>query len=133
MTAEWAEAPTDHGGPPMPLPERVRQLRNEHGWSQGELATKIGADAAQISRYEHAKTSPSADAVVRLAEVFDVSCDYLLVEDAPRRRFRTPQDAFGDQLAAINELADDDLALVLAFTDALVTKTRLRNLVSDAG
>jgi len=115
----------------MALPERVRQLRDEHNWSQGELATKIGADAAQISRYEHGKTSPSADAVVRLAEVFDVSCDYLLVEDAPRRRFRTPEDALGDRLASIDELGDNDLALVLAFTDALVTKTRLRNLVGE--
>jgi hypothetical protein len=31
-----------------------------------------------------------------------------------------------------NELADDDLSLVLVFTDALVTKTRLRNLQADA-
>lgn len=112
----------------MALAERVKLLRTELGWSQGELATKIGADAAQISRYENGRITPSADAIVRLAEAFDVSCDYLLVEDAPRRRFRTPEDALGEHLASLAELSDEDLELVLRFIDALVTKTRLRTL-----
>lgn len=77
---------------------------------------------------ENGRITPSADAVVRLAEVFDVSCDYLLVDDAPRRRFRTPEDVLGDHLATIAELSDDDLHLVASFIDALVTKTRLKTL-----
>jgi len=67
----------------MSLRERVHALRKEHGWSQGELAEKVGADPAQISRYENGRITPSADVVVRIAEVFDVSTDYLLVDDAP--------------------------------------------------
>ncbi len=112
----------------MALQERVKQLRGERGWSQGELAAKVGADAAQISRYENGRITPSADAIVRLAEVFDVACDYLLVDDAPRRRFRSAEDALGDRLAALAELSDEDLHLVLSFVDALVTKTRLKTL-----
>jgi transcriptional regulator with XRE-family HTH domain len=42
-----------------------------------DLAAKIGTDAGQISRYENGRMSPSADAVVRLAEILDVSTDYL--------------------------------------------------------
>jgi transcriptional regulator with XRE-family HTH domain len=112
----------------MSLSERVRDLRKEHGWSQGELAEKVGADPAQISRYENARITPSADVVVRIAEVFDVSTDYLLVDDAPRRPFRRGDEALGDRLAQVEELGPDDLALVLSFIDALVTKTRLKTL-----
>ena len=127
MGAQWLRADED-GGPLMALAERVRQLRSQHGWSQGELAEQVGADPAQISRYEHGRITPSADAVVRLAQAFDVSCDYLLVDDAPRRRFRSAEDVLGDQLAAVAELGEHDREMVASFIEALVTKTRLKAL-----
>ncbi len=89
-------------------------------------------DAAQISRYEHGHITPSAGALIRLAEAFDVSCDYLLLDDAPRRPFRTPEDNLGDRLANLDELDNDDLELVVRFIDALVTKTRLKTLAANA-
>lgn len=116
----------------MALRDRVKQLRTENKWSQGELADRIGGDAAQISRYEHGHIAPSADALIRLAEAFDVSCDYLLLDDAPRRPFRTPEDGLGDRLANLDELDNDDLELVVRFIDALVTKTRLKTLAANA-
>lgn len=131
VRTEWLRH-HETGGPLMALAERVKQLRAEHSWSQGDLATQIGADAAQISRYENGRITPSADALVRLAETFDVSCDYLLLDDAPRRRFRSPEDILGDHLAELAELNDDDLELVTRFIDALVTKTRLKTLATNA-
>lgn len=116
----------------MALAERVKQLRTEHTWSQGDLAERVGADPAQISRYENGRITPSADAIVRLAEVFDVSCDYLLVDNAPRRPFRSPEDLLGNRLHTITELDDHDRQLVTSFLDALVTKTRLKHLAADA-
>lgn len=127
MSAQWVRQ-VDHGGPVMSLQERVKQLRKEHGWSQGELAERAGGDPAQISRYENGRITPSADAVVKLAEVFDVSTDYLLVEDSPRRPFRGAEDALGDRLGTIGELSPEDLTLLLGFLDALVTKNRLKAL-----
>ena len=62
----------------MPLPDQIKVLRKEHGWSQADLATRVGGDAGQISRYENGKITPSVDVVVRLAEIFDVNTDYLL-------------------------------------------------------
>ncbi len=116
----------------MSLRERVHELRKEHGWSQADLAGRIGADAAQISRYENGRITPSADVIVRLAETFDVSCDYLLLDEAPRRPHRTPEDTLGPRLATLAELGDDDLTLVTSFIDALVTKTRLKVLAGGA-
>src|SRR5580658_9703887 len=117
--AEWACG--DEDGATMPIGERIKQLRSERRLSQGELAARIGADAGQISRYENGHISPSAEAL-------DVSCDYLLVEDAPRRAFRAASDVLGERLAGLSELSGDDLSSLLNVLDALVAKNRLKAL-----
>lgn len=130
MGAEWLRQ-DDPGGAPVSLPERIRALRTENSWSQGQLAEHIDAEQAQVSRYESGRAVPSLATVVRLAEAFGVCTDYLLVDDAPRRPFRSAEDALGDQLATIAELSDDDRAMLLSFLDALVTRTRLKRLTAD--
>ncbi len=129
--AEWASGTQE--GVAMPIGERIKTLRAERRWSQGELATAIGADPGQISRYENAHIAPSADAIVRLAEALDVSCDYLLIDDAPRRQFRSPiEEALGDNLIAVTELSEEDLSSVQNFVDALVTRARLKALAGGS-
>ena len=59
----------------MPLGETAKALRKERGWSQADLASRVGGDAGQISRYENGKISPSVDVVVKLAEAFDIATD----------------------------------------------------------
>jgi len=130
MRTEWLQQHKTGDTTPMALAERVKQLRTEHTWSQGDLAQRIDADPAQISRYENGRITPSADAIIRLAQTFNVSCDYLLVDNAPRRPFTSPEDALGPQLHHLNELNPDDLELITRFIDALVTKTRLKNLTN---
>lgn len=131
MAPDWLYR-HEPGGAVMSLRDRVHQLRKERGWSQAELASRIGADAGQISRYEHGRITPSADAVVRLAEVFDVSTDYLLVETAPRRPLHAPEDALGDKLADLVSLDDNERALVLGVIDAVTTKAKLRAITGSA-
>ena len=131
MPTEWLRQ-AEHGAPLMALAERVKQLRTENTWSQTDLAQHIGADPAQISRYENGRIAPSADAIIRLAQTFNVSTDYLLIDDAPRRPHKSPEDTLGPRLHTLNELNTNDRELVHAFIDALVTKTRLKHLAADA-
>jgi transcriptional regulator with XRE-family HTH domain len=111
----------------MPLGETVKALRKERGWSQGDLATRVGGDAGQISRYENGKISPSVDVVVKLAEAFDVATDYLLVDGTARRPFRAPTDLLGERLANLDQLSDDDRAALIHIIDGLLANTRVRN------
>lgn len=132
MTAQWAWN-TDHDGAhDMPLGERIRALRNEHNWSQADLATKIGADTGQISRYETAKMTPGADVIVKIAEALNVSCDHLLVDDAPRRPFRAPDTNLGDRLNDLPELSADDWTSLNHIIDALLAQNRIRHALRDA-
>ena len=126
--AKWAY--TKQGEVVMPIGVRIKELRSEQRLSQGDLATMIGADPGQISRYENGHIAPSADAIVRLAEALDVSCDYLLIDDAPRRGFRTAiENALGESLNEVTQLNEDDLRSVQNFIDALVTRARIKAIV----
>lgn len=116
----------------MPLGDRIRSLRNERNWSQTDLATRIGADTGQISRYETGKMAPGADVIVKLAEALDVSCDHLLIDAAPRRPFAPPDHHLGDRLAQLDELTDEDRTALLHMLDALIAKNRVRNALRDA-
>lgn len=133
MAAEWALRIEEEGPVPMVLGQRVKQLRKEAGWSQGDLGGRIGTDSQRVSRYENGRITPSVDALVRIAEALDVSIDYLLVEDAPRRPLHVADAALAARLADLAELAEDDRASLLHMLDALVTKNRLKALAGERG
>lgn len=58
--------------------ERIRELRIEKGFSMNALAIKIGVSDAAISNWENGVNEPKANYIVKLANVLDVSTDYLL-------------------------------------------------------
>lgn len=51
--------------------EFVKQLRNQHGWSQSELAALSGLSIKTIQRIEHGQGAPSMDTAKALASVFE--------------------------------------------------------------
>ena len=61
-----------------PFPQRLRRLRRDRDWSQGQLAQKIGIDKQRISKYERGLSSPPLDILIQIAYSLDVSLDYLL-------------------------------------------------------
>jgi len=132
--AEWASHPS--GGHLMPSPfhgERLKALRTEAGWSQAELAENIGSDARQVSRYENNKVAPGLEAVIRMAETFNVSVDYLLIERAERRPLNAPSSHVDARLADLDQLTDEERATITNVIDALVTKAKLRLITGGAG
>ena len=61
------------------LGNRIRQLRAERGWSQRELARRVGVSSKSvISYYELGERFPSYEVLIKLANVFGVTTDYLL-------------------------------------------------------
>ena len=57
---------------------RIKDLREDRDMRQSDLASATGIDQRTISNYETGKTAPDAYALIRLADFFDVSIDYLL-------------------------------------------------------
>lgn len=67
----------------MMLGMRIALLRANNGWSQAELARRIGVSASAVGMYEQGRREPSLDLVIRLANEFGVSTDYLLIGNLP--------------------------------------------------
>ena len=57
---------------------RIRDLREDRDLRQSDLAKATGIDQRTISNYETGKTAPDAYALIKLADFFQVSIDYLL-------------------------------------------------------
>lgn len=60
------------------LAQRLIEARSRKGWSQADLATFSGVAAAQISRYESARSVPRSEVAGKLAGALGVSFNWLL-------------------------------------------------------
>lgn len=57
---------------------RIRDLREDRDLRQADVAQAIGIDQRTLSNYETGKTNPDSFAIIKLADFFNVSADYLI-------------------------------------------------------
>ncbi|HUI41224.1 MAG TPA: helix-turn-helix transcriptional regulator [Terriglobia bacterium] len=86
----------------MLIGQRIRQLREQKGLSQGDIERSSGLLRCYVSRVEHGHTVPSLETLVRFAAALDVPLYQLFynAEDAPATPNLTPR-------LTLEELADD--------------------------
>lgn len=58
--------------------KHISDLRKEYGWTQTELANKLNVSQQAVSKYEKGEREPDIDVLLRIANIFNVSSDYLL-------------------------------------------------------
>ena len=58
--------------------DTISQLRKEKGWTQAELASKLLVSDKAVSKWESNKGEPSIEFLPILAQLFDVSLEYLM-------------------------------------------------------
>ena len=63
------------------IAERLVKLRKKYGYSQEELADKLGLSRQAVSKWERAEASPDTDNLICLAKLYGVSLDELLATD----------------------------------------------------
>lgn len=68
----------------MILAEKIIKLRKEQGWSQEELSVRLGVSRQAVSKWESMASMPDLDKILKMSELFDVSTDYLLKDEAPQ-------------------------------------------------
>ena len=62
----------------MILADKIIDLRKKAGWSQEELAEKLGVSRQSVSKWEGAQSIPDMNKILQLSNLFGVSTDYLL-------------------------------------------------------
>lgn len=84
--------------------ERIKELRQARGWTQADLARRLGVTRNGVNSWEQGLSMPSPASLVDLARLFSVSTDYLLGVE----RLNTVNVAGLDErdVAILAELAD---------------------------
>lgn len=88
---------------------RLRQLRKDKHMTQAQVAGRIGVTASMVSSYETDIRLPSYEVMLRLADVFGVTVDYLLCRQEKR---------FLD----ISDLTDEEASVVCGMVEVLRKK-----------
>ena len=65
----------------MILADKIIELRKKNGWSQEELAEKLGVSRQAVSKWEGAQSAPDIQRILEMSRLFGVSTDYLLKDD----------------------------------------------------
>lgn len=60
------------------LGERIKKLREEKEISQKSLSNYLGVSPSTIGMYEQDRRTPDSDMILKIANYFDVTTDYLL-------------------------------------------------------
>ena len=84
----------------MTLGEKLITLRQQAGMSQEALAEKLNVSRQAISKWERDEAMPETENIVRLAKIFSVSTDYLLLPDSPSNNASRPADNQNHSTAA---------------------------------
>lgn len=86
--------------------QRLRQLRIDKHLTQAQVAKRVGVTASMVSSYETDIRLPSFEVMIRLADLFGVTVDYLLCRQDKR---------FVD----ISALSDEEASVVCGMVEIL--------------
>ena len=114
-----------------PIHSKIKELRSSQGWKQRDLAERIGTDSRMISLYESGKSIPSAEVIAKIAEVFNITADYILFEDSPKIPLkRNVDNNFLEKLYDVDKLDEKDKEIISYLINSLITKNKVKDLVT---
>lgn len=65
----------------MKFNEKLIKLRKSNGYTQEELAEKLGVSRQAVARWEAGETTPEMAMLIGLCKAFEVSADYLIRDE----------------------------------------------------
>lgn len=115
----------------MKMHEKIKKLRKDRGWSQGELAEKLGVHTTHVSRLETGRYAPSLELMKKIAELFEVTTDYLLYESVDNQGPVNLQDkSLLERMKLIESLEEHDRKVIMGVMDAFLTRQQMWNVLN---
>lgn len=103
----------------MILADKIVSLRKRAGWSQEDLAEKLGVTRQSVSKWEGAQSVPDMDKVVMMSRLFGVSTDFLLKDELEEE---TPCAAAQDDDTPLRRVSLTQASAYLALRKAAAPK-----------
>lgn len=85
--------------------KHIKELRIQRGLTQVELAGMLGVSKSVISSYENGVHLPPYDILVRISNLFGVSCDYLI--GIAKTQFISTEGLTEAQIEALQSITDE--------------------------
>ena len=103
----------------MILADKIVSLRKKAGWSQEDLAEKLGVTRQSVSKWEGAQSVPDMDKVVMMSRLFGISTDFLLKDELEEE---TPCAAAQDDDTPLRRVTMKQASAYLALRKAAAPK-----------
>ena len=110
----------------MILADKIIDERKKNGWSQEDLADKLGVSRQSVSKWESAQSVPDLQRVLELSKLFGVSTDYLLKDSEVREVIEAPD---GDE-SEVRRVTMEDANTFLSFNRMFAGKISLGALIA---
>lgn len=100
------------------LGSRLKQLRKNNHWKQEQVANWVEVTRSCICTYENDSREPSVDILIRLAELYHVTVDFLVGVQ------QEPVGAFGLTPSDLAVLSPSDVAVITLMLENMVEKNK---------
>jgi transcriptional regulator with XRE-family HTH domain len=111
--------------------QKLKKLRKNKDWSQGQIAMKIGVDPQRISKYERGILYPTTEIAIKLADLFEVSLDYLFRDDDSVILGEVTNKDLIKRLKAINALPKEKQKTLIELLDAFIKQHKFEELMQN--
>ena len=100
---------------------KLKELRQELGWTQEQLAEKLNVKKSAISKYENERVPLIDETILKLCNIFDVSADYFLGNTDIKNKSKFSKEAEG-VINSLLKLNNEELKKVSEYIEFLVSK-----------
>lgn len=109
---------------PITFGKRLTEVRKDKKMSQDEVGKLVGVHGAVIGRYEREEVKPSIEMATQLAEVLEISLDYLVGSTDVLL-----EKNIVSKILDIQKLKENDRQHVFALLDAFLKQTKLQSIM----
>lgn len=112
---------------PQAVGARIAELRKEKSWTQKDLAEQIGVARSLVAQWEAGNRLPDVESWLKLADVFDVSTDYI----CGTSKSRTMKGASTSDHMDLNKLNSLGKHMLFEYYHMLIKNEEFRIEISD--
>ncbi len=113
-------------GREMLLADKIINERKKNGWSQEELADMLDVSRQSVSKWESAQSIPDIQKILKMAEIFGVSTDYLLKEYMePEQNGIVPYYETNESYSPLKRVSMEEASEYISLRKAVLPKVAL--------
>jgi transcriptional regulator with XRE-family HTH domain len=109
------------------LGKNIRYLRKLKGWTQKELAAKLGCSQAVVAAYEHNRRLPLTDKIILMTQLFGVSYDQLFGTKNAIKTAPTKSGKLWKRFEQAENLPPHDKTVLIKMIDGLLEQQKHRS------